>query len=314
MFAILDRVGETIGRSECYIVADQQLQHCFRLHANFCRVGASVSDSVVVGLRPRAPSDRRSFRLASFSPYYLPPKMAPSLQAKDLAKICYYAAVNKKLPEEDLQAQWEALSQDPEALMRVSNRFGELRSEALISVQPESSLYEAFYQRFINETGTRLTLHQYATIAEDARMRAPRVNWAHENQITKLRKHQDMKEAKPEVMAQANTEEQAALHDNTTPLDGLRGLWNLGSTCYANAVWKMFANCDVFVSALMNLDMSKLAQATLLEHHSVELQHNVKQFTEFAALLVQFYRDLGDLADPKPIHPTRLMVSDLLDV
>ena len=72
-----------------------------------------------------------------------------------------------------------------------------------------------------------------------------------------------MNEAKPEVMAQADTEERVAKYENTTPLDGLRGLWNLGSTCYANAVWKMFATCDVFVSALMNLDTSRLAQAVL---------------------------------------------------
>ena len=62
--------------------------------------------------------------------------MPVSLQAKDVAKICYYAAVNKKLPEEEIQAQWDALSQDPEALMRVSNKFGELRPEALQSDRP----------------------------------------------------------------------------------------------------------------------------------------------------------------------------------
>ena len=228
--------------------------------------------------------------------------MPPSLQAKDVAKICYYAAVHKKLPEEELQAQWGALSQNPEALMRVSNNFGELRNEALKSVQPDFGLYEVFYQKFINETGTKLTLYQYATIAEDARMRAPRVNWAHDNPMTKLRKHQDMKEAKPEPIVQAETEEQVALHDNTTPLDGLRGLWNLGSTCYANAVWKMFANCDVFVSALVNFDTSRLAEAVLPAH---SWEGNAKEFKEFAALLVQFYRDLVDLADPKPMRPTK---------
>ena len=62
--------------------------------------------------------------------------MAPSLKAKDVAKIGYYAAVNHKIPEDELQAQWEAISNDPEAVMRVSNKFAELRREALVDTQP----------------------------------------------------------------------------------------------------------------------------------------------------------------------------------
>ena len=36
--------------SQCYVVADQQSQHCFPVRADFCRGGAMVLDSVAVEL------------------------------------------------------------------------------------------------------------------------------------------------------------------------------------------------------------------------------------------------------------------------
>ena len=90
-------------------------------------------------------------------------------------------AVNQKLPVDTTRPQWEALSQDPEALMRMPNKVGELRSGGLKPVRLESTLCEAFFQRFVDEIGKTLRLHLHATTAEDARMKASRVNWAHEN-------------------------------------------------------------------------------------------------------------------------------------
>ena len=163
--------------------------------------------------------------------------------------------MNHKIPEDELQAQWEAIGNDPEASMRVSNKFAELRDEALVVTNPlRTDLYEEFYRRFVLETGATLTLFQYATIAEDARRRRPRTKYAQLNEITKLRKYHDMNATK--AMAEADVKPPVALHDDTIPLDGFRGLYNLGSTCYANSVWKMLAVCDVFVSAVTNLDRS----------------------------------------------------------
>lgn len=59
---------------------------------------------------------------------------------------------------------------------------------------------------------------------------------------------------------------------------------------------------------------NQLAQSMLPQQSSLESQHNIEQFKNFAALLVQFYQELRDLANPRPIRPTRLMVRDLLHV
>ena len=63
-------------------------------------------------------------------------------------------------------------------------------------VRLEFSLCEAFDQSFVNETGKTLRLHQNATIAEDARMKAPRIRRAHGNHIRLFKEIQDMKKAK----------------------------------------------------------------------------------------------------------------------
>ena len=81
--------------------------------------------------------------------------------------------------------------------MRISNKLGKQRSRALNPVSLESSLCGAFYQRFVNETGETLRLHQQAKIAEDARMKPPKVNWAHEIQTRLFKKNQARKKAKP---------------------------------------------------------------------------------------------------------------------
>lgn len=65
-----------------------------------------------------------------------------------------------------------------------------------------------------------MTLYQYAMIAEDACIKAPRINWAHDNEITKLRQHYDMNATEP--VTEANLKQPVALDDDTIPLDALR--------------------------------------------------------------------------------------------
>ena len=61
----------------------------------------------------------------------------------------------------------------------------------------------------------------------------------------------------------------------------------------------MLALCDVFVSAVSNLESSKLVQTILPQHASLVWQRNTEQFRKFAVRLVQLYQELQDLADPK---------------
>ena len=72
--------------------------------------------------------------------YHLATDASMNDQGECLFHISGQPAVNQELPEHKIRAQWEVLSQDPEALMRVSDKFGDLRSEALEPVRLEFSL------------------------------------------------------------------------------------------------------------------------------------------------------------------------------
>ena len=139
------------------------------------------------------------------SQYHLATDARMNALGECLFQISGQPAVNQKLPENKIQAQWDALSQDPEALMRISNKLGELRSRALNLVSLESSLFGAFYQRFVNETGRTLRLHQQAKIAEDARMKSPKVNWAHEKSNQDVQKEPSQEKGKAQTQNPRNS-------------------------------------------------------------------------------------------------------------